>query len=339
MNKISFPRYDVDGNKLEQEALESWYAATLPIKAEIYYRLFHDVTATTYKEKKLLKHLKGYLHEILLLKPSRMQWYTAAINKVYGGVLVHSPNGRRCSTTFGEQLLNAFNYKNYRHSCLVELAKKLNVKTCPYCNMSFTLYAEQSHPGKRKASIVEKFTRLQFDHFYDKMSYPMLSMSLYNLIPSCPTCNQGKSAHALPVIFHPYMNDIHSLFAFEVSEPIAGYTGDDMPDYVDVKLNWKPFVTQKDGDAFENTFHLAAMYSRHGDVVRDTFYKAYEHPYYANPSNFTFLSAEDAKYLERLWYGNYMDEKDIHRRPLAKFTQDVRKQAEMSTLKLSDLME
>ena len=72
---------------------------------------------------------------------------------------------------------------------------------------------------------------------------------------------------------------------------------------------------------------MKALYGRHGDVVQEVFDKAYEDPYYLNPSNFNFLSTCGKDYLKRLWLGNYVKTEEIEKRPLAKFMQDLWKQA------------
>lgn len=60
--------------------------------------------------------------------------------------------------------------------------KKIGVKICPYCNRSF-IY-----------TTPKKGTRPQYDHYYPKSKYPYLALSMYNLIPCCPVCNNAKNA-------------------------------------------------------------------------------------------------------------------------------------------------
>ena len=50
-------------------------------------------------------------------------------------------------------------------------------------------------------------------------------------------------------------------------------------------------------------------------------------PYYMNPANFDFLIDRGANYLKRLCMGNYVEECDIEKRPMAKFMQDLWRQA------------
>ncbi|WP_394900116.1 hypothetical protein [Clostridium butyricum] len=58
---------------------------------------------------------------------------------------------------------------------------KLGIKVCPYCNRQYItpLYCDN---GKVRADL---------DHFYPKYIYPYLSMSIYNLVPSCKFCNSS----------------------------------------------------------------------------------------------------------------------------------------------------
>ena len=325
MNRISFPRYDVCGQTIYQKDLEIWYKGA--IMTHINTRLCTKVKAKTYEQERLLSHLQDNLEEILLMPASKMAAFTAMIDKKYRDVLVSLPNGRRKSTKFGAQILKDFNYADFRSTVLVELSAKLNVKTCPYCNMSYTVYAEELIQLKRR-SRVEKLAKFQFDHFYDKMSYPMLSMSLYNLVPCCPVCNQGKSFRDLPRVFHPYLTDIHTLFKFEVAEPLRVMYGGRQSDLVEVKLKWDASVNIDHKKKFEDTFHLGALYSRHGDIVDETYVKAYLELYYIEPRNFSFMDDSDVRDLYRLWYGNYMSADEIWKRPLSKFQQDIRVQAQ-----------
>ena len=204
----------------------------------------------------------------------------------------------------------------------MEVAKQLNVKTCPYCNMHYTLYANE--PKKRS---VTKLARFQFDHFFDKAHYPMLSMSFYNLIPSCGVCNQGKSIGQLALEYNPYYSDIHSLFHFELTDSLGPYTAARVNDEVEVALVPEDGVNKDEFKKYAVKFHLKALYGRHGDVVQEVFDKAYEDPYYLNPNNFTFLSDRTIVYLKRLWLGNYTEPEEIEKRPMSKFMQDMWRQA------------
>ncbi len=91
-------------------------------------------------------------------------------------------------------------YKNFtakkKEYNAYDLASKLQVNVCPYCNINSTF-------------TIENGTRPEFDHFYDKTTYPILSLSFYNLIPSCHICNsslKGDKNFSLKTHIHPYID-------------------------------------------------------------------------------------------------------------------------------------
>ena len=56
----------------------------------------------------------------------------------------------------------------------------LKIHTCHYCDMSYINYFKYEN-GKR--------TQFDLDHVLDKGRCPLVALSLYNLVPACPTCN------------------------------------------------------------------------------------------------------------------------------------------------------
>src|SRR3546814_568677 len=80
------------------------------------------------------------------------------------------------------------------------LAENMPINTCIYCNR---LYTHTIITDKR-----EFIARPTFDHWFPKATFPLLSLSFYNLIPSCNVCNsslKGTKTMALKNIFHPYL--------------------------------------------------------------------------------------------------------------------------------------
>ncbi|MCS0788229.1 hypothetical protein NX021_08600 [Cytobacillus firmus] len=57
--------------------------------------------------------------------------------------------------------------------------KILGINICPYCATQF-IFVYESDNGKTRGTL---------DHFIDKAKYPIFSISIYNLIPSCKICN------------------------------------------------------------------------------------------------------------------------------------------------------
>ena len=321
MNIISKKRIGVDGIERNLDDIRDYLVGE--IESGIYSKL---TTSPGLLGQGVVNDIILHLHDILTADPVELKRIADDVDANYMNVFCMHNNNRWVSTDLGKKLLKAFNYQGYRENVLVNVAKMLNVKTCPYCNMHYTLYANEYRQGRRKLKI-SKITRFQFDHFFDKMRYPMLSMSFYNLIPSCSICNQGKSAKHLALAYHPYASNIGKQFHFELAAPLDPYTSARVKDEVEINLVPIACVNQHDFDTYGNTFHLKSLYSRHGDVVQEVFDKAYEDPYYLNPANFNFLSNRATDYLKQLWLGNYVKQEDIEKRPLAKFMQDLWKQA------------
>lgn len=208
----------------------------------------------------------------------------------------------------------------YKHADLVELAGWLNVKTCPYCNMQYTMY---TIVDTINGEPVQERAMFQYDHFYPKSAYPMLSMSLYNLIPSCASCNQNKSYNKiLGLEFHPYCSNIKNYLHFQVKDPLPLWVGKRKENEIEIETIFDKGV---DSHEFEKAFHVAALYKHHKDIAHEVFARAYEEFYYSNGKNFGFL--DDAKFAERLRKGFYPDEDAIELRPLTKLQQDLWKQA------------
>jgi hypothetical protein len=312
MNKIEFPRVSFDGTVKERKEHEGWFYEK--IGPNIVERL-NAIQGNTTKEQRCLGFIKNNLLNLILCKPQKMEQLASIVDTYFGDVFCRESNNVRVSTDFGMKILNAFNYKNYRKSAvLLELAQRLNVMSCPYCNMAFTLFVME-----RK----KRLAKFQFDHFFSKLEYPFLSMSLYNLIPSCPVCNQSKSTGHLSLKFHPYVSSIADQFIFKVTKPVGLFLGAKKDD-IEIEIVKNGNVKDEELDFYNRTFHIKALYQRHRDIAQEVFDKAYQETYYrSNP--FTFIN--DMSYRRRLTYGVYMDESEIEKRPMSKFIQDICKQA------------
>lgn len=91
------------------------------------------------------------------------------------------------------QLKNeVFKYDDYYQShkiaaFFMEHAEEMKLHTCHYCNMAYINtfeYVDDSGGIKKKKS------HFDLDHVLEKADYPILAFSLFNLVPSCPICNE-----------------------------------------------------------------------------------------------------------------------------------------------------
>lgn len=121
-----------------------------------------------------------------------------------------------------------------------EIQRKLGVWTCPYCNSHYlepriNYKSGRIHPG------------MQIDHFYPKEKYGILSMSLFNLVPSCSYCNHEKGSSALKASV--YNKDAHAydtVFRFELSP------SDNVDFLMDKKVSLYLQVNRHEGTALQN---------------------------------------------------------------------------------------
>lgn len=91
------------------------------------------------------------------------------------------------------QLKNeVFKYDDYYQShkiapFFMEHAEEMKLHTCHYCNMAYINtfeYVDDNGGTKKKKS------HFDMDHVLEKADYPILAFSLFNLVPSCPICNE-----------------------------------------------------------------------------------------------------------------------------------------------------
>lgn len=110
-------------------------------------------------------------------------------------------------------LLKLFNYDGYiskSQKNSYELARRIGRNTCVYCNRVYTITVIDDND--------RKIVRPDFDHWLAKDKHPMLSMSFYNLIPSCPICNRGiklRREFLFGRHVHPYCSNAETSFKFD----------------------------------------------------------------------------------------------------------------------------
>ena len=122
-------------------------------------------------------------------------------------------------TASKKKILKAFDYEGHISSnkeAAYELAKKIGTRTCVYCNRIYSFTIEDEN-GSTVA-------RPDFDHWLPKDKHPLLSMSFFNLIPSCPICNRSiklRKDFEYGKHVHPYQSEVERQFQFQY-EPQPG---------------------------------------------------------------------------------------------------------------------
>lgn len=211
------------------------------------------------------------------------------------------------------------------------LGKKLGMNTCPYCNRSYI------HTIINKSN--QEIIRPQFDHFYPQSKAPFLALSFYNLIPSCYYCNSSlKSATSITpdTHLHPYLDGYNDDVRFKILIAANNPNKSDPENY---SIWLQEFISQGDpkyrkilgnnlNEGNVNLFKLNDIFLSHRDVVGELIVKCDKYSGgYANSlyKIFGLLNTNKSEFY-KYYFGNYLNNKDFHRRPLAKMTYDIIKQ-------------
>lgn len=98
------------------------------------------------------------------------------------------------------------------------------VRYCPYCNAD-TLYAFKFIRRSGDGTVRLDFARSAFDHFFSCKDYPVLAMTISNLVPSCTRCNtrfkvdENAGCRDTSLIL-PYAEDMDTHLKFTWGEQI-----------------------------------------------------------------------------------------------------------------------
>lgn len=367
MQKINWdsPFKDIDGNYHYRDDIERWFTeghkdskvkVNRGILKDIEKRIDEQVDKLKKERKKnehrlskngyiaeleILEGCKKNLKKILLGRPQQLKMYASLYKEKISNIRYHKSTSQKNLSNKKQNLRNdilkVFNYKGYRIGKLPFLSKMLNIKCCPYCNQYFTLSFNEIKllTSKTKKETISMF---QFDHFFSKSEYPILSMSLYNLIPSCNICNQSKTNNNLSLLFHPYESDIDSIITFGLTNPTDIIIDNPNSDIIEVSLKSKDPNLQNKVNVYDNTFHISSRYSRHKDLVEEIYARIYLKKYYVDQHNFEFLIPEGQDFIkrefcgesiiDRIKFGNFNQRTNINYRPLVKFMIDINEELE-----------
>jgi hypothetical protein len=213
-----------------------------------------------------------------------------------------------------------FNYdwfcgKKSKMYCAYNLAAALDINTCVYCNRNYTSTVIKNN-GR-------KITRPQFDHFFDKGTNPLLSISFYNLIPSCSICNSGLKGAVkmdLDKYLHPYIDDglADTTFNYRYSSTSPS------------KLEIKVKTTKLSKASMSvNVFALEDIYNSHISELQDLLQikNAFSDRYLdiVRSSLLKGVKITNAE-LYRILFGTEYAAVNFVKRPFSKFKSDILKQ-------------
>ncbi len=222
-------------------------------------------------------------------------------------------------------------YEVFRNKWAVEFMEDLGIKVCPFCNREYIFKFEDK---------INKESRIiaSLDHYYDKDTYPFLSISVFNLIPCCHICN-SKFKHTKNFYnqkhLHPYEDSFNekakfSQFFNDVDSKNKKFS---LLSKERISLSLKPLdskdkVTQNTID----TFRLETLYEKHKDIVleliqkREIYPDSYIDDLFHQYEGTLFKNRED---VLRHITGGYIEDKDINKRPLSKLIKDISEELDL----------
>ena len=217
-----------------------------------------------------------------------------------------------------ERIEQVFNYEGYSQGQKLTpfFTNNFYFRTCFYCNKDFINNFEEN-----TEKLVSTF---QLDHFYDKGTYPYLALSLYNLIPSCPTCNSSKvkgSENTFQVCLPP--NDEN--FDFENKVKFKLFLDKDcvnlhVQDKEDIDIALKEQFTNE-YDKYIEIFKLNERYKAHKDIVYEMIQKAELYPE-SRLKELQDLTGIPFQQIKKDIF-NLSDEIDLSKKPFSKLIKDM----------------
>jgi 5-methylcytosine-specific restriction endonuclease McrA len=275
------------------------------------------------EELKYLRLLKFSLKRIIHANVDDLRVYTTNFDNIISKA--YRDNEANKFIQFKDELLKVLGYSilrsNEKYALYPKFYDNLGLRACVYCNSQLTITVDNKG-GKKSA-------KFEVDHFIPKSDYPCFSISFFNLYPVCSSCNGKKSNNV--VNFLLYSNKFkeikESYFEFEIDKKsIAKFRLSCVESELIIKFK------DSINSGLNETFLVEGIYNTQKDLAAEIILKSliYNKSYQNTlKRSFEKLYGDRPLLFNRLILGNYSEVTDIHKRPMAKFTQDIGKQLKL----------
>jgi len=262
---------------------------------------------------------KTATNQIITSLPSDINNLIISIGKV-------PPNSRfnnngKAKKSLKKFILDALNYKYKRTSFYPRYFREIGIKTCVYCNSQLAISSKKTNNGYS--------SRFDVDHYHSKDDYPFLSICLFNLYPACAPCNRAKGIKEIE--FELYTDVISKTLASEYSFKLAPYSLSKYlttKDSSEIHFEYKePIYINPNAKNFRDVFNIEGIYKTQNDLIEELIIKSqmYNNSYLKIlKNNFSKLNL-NPELFKRTLVGNYVKDKEMHKRPMSKFMQDIAK--------------
>jgi len=213
-----------------------------------------------------------------------------------------------------EDVKSLFNYETKFQQPISKFFEQyVEVHTCYFCNIEFinTFITK----GEK---IKNGFT---LDHYIDKGKYPYLALSLYNLIPSCYTCNSKvKRVHSVETL-SPASNN------FDFDDKVKFKTFMQNKNLqIEHKDDFSLLLKEDFSDIYKqyiDVFELDGRYKYHKYKVIEMISKRKEYPN-SRIKELALLTQKTEEEVKQDLFGEYLfDDDNLHKRPLSKLIKDI----------------
>jgi hypothetical protein len=226
--------------------------------------------------------------------------------------------------TILKKLLKVFDYEGQLSKCperAYYLTALKGVNVCTYCNCQYIFTI-----NKPKGKELEHIVRPELDHWFNKELYPLLSLSFYNLIPSCHFCNSSVKRNdlfSLVTHVHPYLQqDANPTIQFRPTI-VSGR-------HISYSVVIDRAVPSKEDNTVK-AFALDERYAVHGrlevdDLMRfnNSYSNSYLQTLFDQILN-NFCSKMTKAEVYRMLFGTELEPERFCNRPLSKLKYDILK--------------
>jgi hypothetical protein len=257
--------------------------------------------------------------DIITWNPSKLDTEKYKFQKV---PTITNDSAKTVKSSIKDKILIALGYKNLRKSFYPKYFREIEIKSCVYCNSQLTITAKK--PNKKGFSA-----KFDVDHYRSKDEFPFLSICLFNLYPSCASCNRSKSKND-NIHFDLYVTDLAktqiSEYRFHIkSHAKAKYLINKNPSFLSFTFTEPIYLPGK--KEFKEVFHIEGIYETQLDVIEDLIIKSqmYNTSYLQLLKNNFDKLGLNPELFKRSLIGGHVKDEDIHKRPMNKFIMDIAK--------------
>ena len=193
------------------------------------------------------------------------------------------------------------------------IQNKVEVDVCYFCNIEFINKFKNS-----KGEIKNGFT---LDHYIDKGKYPYLALSLYNLIPSCYTCNSKVKR----VDSVENLSPASTYFDFDNKVKFKTFM-QNRNLLIDCEEDFALLLKEDFSDIYKqyiDVFELDGRYKYHKYKVIEMINRRKEYPD-SRIKELALLTQKTEEEVKQDLFGEYLfEDEDLHKRPLSKLVRDI----------------